>query len=107
MISRFSFKPASISGGRGVTTLAGITIAPNPTHGSAHLTIPNSAGLELRDGSTITLFNTLGQAVLEVPCTAQRSGGWGADIDMATLPAGLYYGRVGAGGAFGPIVLAR
>jgi Beta-propeller repeat len=117
MVSRFSFKPASISSGRGARVLAGITIAPNPTHGSTRVAFPDN-GLLLHDGSTITLFNTLGQVVMEVACTpvgSSASGGvlggaWGADIDMETLPPGLYYGRVaGSDGAaaFGPIVVAR
>jgi hypothetical protein len=110
MVSRFSFKPASISSGRGVGALAELSIVPNPTHGRTRLLIPRGADPGLRDGSTITLFNTLGQAVLDARCGAIGGDGWGAEIDMSLLAPGLYYGRVAGNDgatAFGPIVLVR
>lgn len=109
-VSRFSLKPASVADDRRMVTITSATIAPNPTSGRTRLAIPNAEELALRSGARITLFTSLGDAVLELEGSMLHDGAWGADLDLSGLAPGNYYARiVGSAGAaaVGPIVVVR
>ncbi len=66
-----------------------ITISPNPTLRS--ITVYNAP----ENLSNISIFNILGEKVLEIP----KPNPPGFEIDISKLPAGMYYARFVAGGS--------
>jgi peptidyl-prolyl cis-trans isomerase B (cyclophilin B) len=70
-----------------------VTVTPNPASGEVFLHYTSRVGTEIR----YTLYNSLGEQVME---TRTRPRSTGEDIlsaDVSTLPSGVYYWRIQSG----------
>ncbi len=72
---------------------------PNPTRGRVTLTIPSSFGLR---HSSFSVCDPSGRTVLSRPIDSRQSS---FDIDLGSLPSGLYFLRAGA--TILPLVVGR
>lgn len=100
--------PAGVAGG--VQTVNGgqglrLIVQPNPfrQHASISYTIGRAGDVEL------AVYNAIGQRVRTLVRTRRGPGTYAATFEAGTLPAGVYYCRLRAGGdiSMGKIVLTR
>lgn len=63
-------------------TLHRVSVSPNPTEGPLRIDI---SGLTTTDGSTITIYNTMGSIVYYESDIKESN-----DLDMTPYPAGMY-----------------
>ena len=68
-------------------TLSTFRVYPNPTDGQITLAF----GLQAATDAGISVYNVMGQQVLQVPQTAYTSGNHETAIDVASLPNGMYW----------------
>lgn len=67
---------------REALTLHRISVYPNPTEGPLHIDI---SGLATTDGSSITIYNTLGGIVYYESDISESN-----ELDLTTYPVGMY-----------------
>ncbi len=75
---------------------AGVTLYPNPAHGTATLLVPAVAGTSQ---VTVGLYNGLGQLVRNYPAAALPAAGLRTELPLSGVAAGIYTVRLTAGGS--------
>ena len=69
------------------SVIRGISLYPNPTDGQMTLAF----GLQAATDAGISVYNVMGQQVLQMPQTAYASGSHEVAINVAPLPNGMYW----------------
>lgn len=90
---RIWFADTTTVGVEEALAVRGLEVSPNPSEGQARI----SYELESTEQVNVSLYNLMGERVLEVYSGTQQSGAQNLDLDASNLSAGIYFVRLEAG----------